>query len=160
MRKYFSVLAFTLACVAPVAAQPMSGATMKTFASSDEVRQLIVKAKADRKGDAPITVEPILSLGSYHANLEYRPIAGPAALHATENELMVVIEGAATITMGGAMVDPKQTNPTNQSAPSIRGGTDTAIAKGDFILVPHGTPHQISAVKGEPLVLMTFHTPQ
>ena len=138
----------------------MTAATMKTFASSDEVRQLIVKAKADRKGDAPITVEPILSLGSYHANLEYRPIPGPAALHATENELMVVIEGAATITMGGAMADPKQTNPTNQSASSIQGGIDTAIAKGDFILVPHGVPHQISAVKGEPLVLMTFHTPQ
>jgi len=160
MRKSFFFLAFALACVAPAAAQPMTAGTMKTFASSDEVRQLIVKAKADRKGDAPITVEPILSLGSYHANLEYRPIAGPAALHATENELMVVIEGTATITMGGAMVDPKQTNPTKQSAPSIRGGTDTAIAKGDFILVPHGTPHQISAVKGEPLVLMTFHTPQ
>src|SRR6185312_179424 len=124
MRKYFSVLALALAYAAPAAAQPMSAATVKTFASSDEVRQLIVKAKADRKGDAPITVEPILSLGSYHANLEYRPIPGPAALHATENELMVVIEGAATITMGGAMADPKQTNPTNQSAPSIRGGTD------------------------------------
>lgn len=160
MRKSFSVLAFALACVTPAAAQPMTAATMKTFASSDEVRQLIVKAKADRKGDAPITVEPILSLGSYHANLEYRPIAGPAALHETENELMVVIEGTATITMGGAMVDPKRTNPANQSAPAIQGGTDTAIAKGDFILVPHGVPHQISAVKGEPLVLMTFHTPQ
>lgn len=156
----FLFLAFALACVTPAAAQPMSAATMKTFASSAEVRQLIAKAKADRKGEAPITVEPILSLGSYHANLEYRPIAGPAALHETENELMVVIEGAATITMGGAMVDPKQTNSANQSAPSIKGGTDTAIGKGDFILVPHGVPHQISAVKGEPLVLMTFHTPQ
>ncbi|HEY4276516.1 MAG TPA: hypothetical protein VGM68_13595 [Rhizomicrobium sp.] len=160
MRAFFPVLAFGLACATSVTAQPMTAATMKTFASSQEVRQLIAKAKADRKGGAPITVEPILSLDSYHANLEYRPIAGPAALHETENELMFVIEGAATITMGGAMVDPKRTNPTNQSAPSIKGGTDTAIAKGDFILVPHGAPHQISAVKGEPLVLMTFHTPQ
>jgi mannose-6-phosphate isomerase-like protein (cupin superfamily) len=160
MRAFLTFLAFGLACAVPAAAQPMSAAAMKTFASSDEVRQLIAKAKADRKGDAPITVEPILSLETYRANLEYRPIAGPAALHETENELMVVIEGAATITVGGAMVDPKRTNSANQSASSIRGGTDTAIARGDFILVPHGTPHQISAVKGEPLVLMTFHTPR
>jgi mannose-6-phosphate isomerase-like protein (cupin superfamily) len=121
---------------------------------------LIAKAKTDRKGDAPTTSEPILSLGSYHANLEYRPIAGPAALHDTENELMFVIEGAGTITMGGQMVNPTRPNPTNQSAATISGGTDTAVAKGDFIMVPHGTPHQIIAVNGAPLVLMTLHMPQ
>jgi mannose-6-phosphate isomerase-like protein (cupin superfamily) len=133
---------------------------VKTFASSGEVQLLIAKAKTDRKGDAPTTSEPILSLGSYHANLEYRPIAGPAALHDTENELMFVIEGAGTITMGGQMVNPTRPNPTNQSAATISGGTDTAVAKGDFIMVPHGTPHQIIAVNGAPLVLMTLHMPQ
>jgi mannose-6-phosphate isomerase-like protein (cupin superfamily) len=141
--------------VAPAFAQPM--AQVKTFTSSAEVQQLIAKAKADRKGDAPITVEPLLSLTNYNANLEYRPIAGPAAIHDTENELMVVIEGAGTITMGGQMMNPK---PANPSALGISGGKDIAVAKGDFIMVPHGTPHQISAVKGAPLVLMTMHMPQ
>ena len=160
MRTSLLVLAATAALIAPAAAQTMSPAAIKTFASSGEVKQLIAKAKADRKGDAPITVEPILSFGNYHANLEYRPIAGPAALHDTENELMVVIEGAGTITMGGQMVNPTRSNPANQSAAAISGGTDTAVAKGDFIMVPHGTPHQITAVNGAPLVLMTMHMPQ
>jgi mannose-6-phosphate isomerase-like protein (cupin superfamily) len=151
---------FTLALSAPAGAQPMTPAAMKIFTSSAEVQQLIAKAKADRKGDAPTTIEPILAFGAYHANLEYRPIAGPAALHDTENEVMVVIEGSATITMGGRMVNPTRPNPTNQSAAAISGGSDTAIGKGDFILVPHGTPHQISAVKDGPLVLMTLHVPQ
>jgi len=159
MRKcapFFAVVFW--AFVMPAAAQPM--AQVRTFASSAEVQQLIAKAKADRKGDAPITVEPILSLANYHANLEYRPIAGPEALHDTENELMVVIEGAGTITMGGQMVNPTRPNPANQSASAISGGKDIAVAKGDFIMVPHGTPHQITAVKGAPLVLMTLHMPQ
>ncbi len=160
MRASFLVLAFSLTWAGPLAAQTPPPALVKTFASSGEVQQLIAKAKADRKGDAPITVEPILSLGTYHANLEYRPIAGPAALHDTENELMVVIEGAGTITMGGQMVNPTRPNPTNQSAAAISGGTDTALAKGDFVMVPHGTPHQITAVNGAPLVLMTLHMPQ
>jgi mannose-6-phosphate isomerase-like protein (cupin superfamily) len=150
----------TAALAGPAAAQPMTPAAIKTFASSTEVQQLIAKAKADRKGDAPTTIEPILSLGTYHANLEYRPIPGPAALHDTENELMFVIEGAGTITMGGQMVNPTRPNPTNQSAAAISDGTDTAVAKGDFIMVPHGTPHQITAVPGAPLVLMTLHMPQ
>jgi len=160
MRTSFAVFALTAVLAGPAAAQPMTPAAIKTFASSTEVQQLIAKAKADHKGDAPTTIEPILSLGTYHANLEYRPIAGPAALHDTENELMFVIEGAGTITMGGQMVNPTRPNPTNQSAAAISGGTDTAVAKGDFIMVPHGTPHQITAVPGAPLVLMTLHMPQ
>lgn len=158
MRTSILAFVFAIGAFAPAIAQPMT--TVKTFASSAEVRQLIAKARADRKGDAPITVEPILSLDAYHANLEYRPIAGPAALHDTENELMVVIEGAGTITMGGRMVNPTHPNPTNQSAAAISGGTDTKVAKGDFIMVPHGTPHQITAVNGAPLVLMTLHMPR
>lgn len=160
MRASLLIFALTAALAGPAAAQPMTPAVAKTFASSAEVQQLIAKAKADRKGDAPTTIEPILSLGTYHANLEYRPIPGPAALHDTETELMVVIEGAGTITMGGQMVNPTRPNPTNQSAATISGGTDTEVAKGDFIMVPHGTPHQITAVKGAPLVLMTLHMPQ
>ena len=160
MRSLFLVSIFSTALIAPAFAQPMTPAVMKIFTSSADVQQLIAKAKADRKGDAPTTIEPILAFGTYHANLEYRPIAGPAALHDTENEVMFVIEGSATITMGGQMVNPTRPNPTNQTAASISGGSDTAIGKGDFIMVPHGTPHQVAAVKDGPLVLMTLHMPQ
>ncbi len=158
MRAFLPAILLTAALTAPAAAQNM--ASIKMIASSAEVQQLIAKAKADRKADAPITVEPILSLAPYRANLEYRPIAGPAALHDTDNELMVVIEGSGTITLGGQMVNPTRPNPTNQTAAAISGGTDTEIAKGDFVLVPHGTPHQISAIKDGPLVLMTLHLPK
>jgi mannose-6-phosphate isomerase-like protein (cupin superfamily) len=147
------------AAILPAAAQN-AAPMMKTFTSSAEVQQLIAKAKADRKGDAPTTSEPILSLAPYRANLEYRPIAGPAAVHDTEDEVMYVIEGAGTITLGGQLVNPTSSNPTNQSASKISGGTDQKVAKGDFLIVPHGTPHQITAVEGPALVLMTLHMPQ
>src|SRR5580692_6577856 len=119
MRNWILLSAFTLALAAPASAQPVTPTMMKTFTSSGEVQQLIAKAKADRKGDAPTTSEPILAFDTYHANLEYRPIAGPAALHDTENEVMYVIEGTATITMGGQMVNPTRPNPTNQAAATI-----------------------------------------
>ena len=161
MRLYLLFSVFSAALIATAAqAQTAAMPMVRTFMSSGEVQQLIAKAKADRKGDQPTTTEPILSLAPYHANLEYRPIAGPAALHDTEDELMVVIEGAGTITLGGQLVNPTRPNPTNQSAAAISGGTDTALAKGDFLIVPHGTPHQITAVNGAPLVLMTLHLPQ
>jgi mannose-6-phosphate isomerase-like protein (cupin superfamily) len=34
------------------------------------------------------------------------------------------------------------------------------VARGDFLIVPHGTPHQITAVEAPALVLMTLHMPQ
>ncbi|HUO02517.1 MAG TPA: hypothetical protein VMU31_07045 [Rhizomicrobium sp.] len=149
----------TAALVLPATAQN-AASMMKTFTSSAEVQQLIAKAKADRKGNVPTTVEPILSLAPYHANLEYRPIPGPAAVHDTEDEVMYVIDGAGTITLGGEMVNPTRPNPANQSADKISGGNDQKVAKGDFLIVPHGTPHQITAVEGPALVLMTLHMPQ
>ena len=159
MRIPFLSFLVTATLILPAAAQT-AAPMMKTFTSSAEVQQLIAKAKADRKGDAPTTSEPILSLAPYRANLEYRPIAGPAAVHDTEDEVMYVIEGGGTITLGGQMVNPTRPNPTNQSADKISGGNDQKVAKGDFLIVPHGTPHQITAVEGPALVLMTLHMPQ
>jgi mannose-6-phosphate isomerase-like protein (cupin superfamily) len=169
MRTLCLSLLTVFALAAPVAAQtpatqigaPQTSAPMmKTFTSSAEVQALIAKAKADRKGDAPTTVEPILSLAPYHANLEYRPIPGPAAVHDVEDEVMYVIEGSGTITLGGQMVNPTRPNPTNQSADKISGGDDRKLAKGDFLIVPHGLAHQITAVDRPALVLMTLHMPQ
>ena len=159
MRATLLSLLVTASLVLPAAAQN-AAPMMKTFTSSAEVQQLIAKAKADRKGNAPTTTEPILSLAPYRANLEYRPIPGPAAVHDTEDEVMYVIEGAGTITLGGQMVNPTRPNPANQAADSISGGSEQKMAKGDFLIVPHGTPHQITAVEAPALVLMTLHMPQ
>ena len=159
MRITLSSLLVTAALTLPAAAQN-AAPMIKTFTSSAEVQQLIAKAKADRKGNAPTTSEPILSLAPYRANLEYRPIPGPAAVHDTEDEVMYVIEGAGTITLGGQMVNPTRPNPTNQAADSISGGSDQKLAKGDFLIVPHGVPHQVTAVEAPALVLMTLHMPQ
>jgi mannose-6-phosphate isomerase-like protein (cupin superfamily) len=155
-----TVFALAASAAAQTAAPQTSAPMMKTFTSSAEVQALIAKAKADRKGDAPTTVEPILSLAPYHANLEYRPIPGPAAVHDVEDEVMYVIEGSGTITLGGQMVNPTRPNPTNQSANKISGGDDRKLAKGDFLIVPHGLAHQITTVDGPALVLMTLHMPQ
>jgi mannose-6-phosphate isomerase-like protein (cupin superfamily) len=157
---FLTIFALAAPVVAQTAAPQSSAPMMKAFTSSAEVQALIAKAKADRKGDAPTTVEPILSLAPYHANLEYRPIPGPAAVHDVEDEVMYVIEGSGTITLGGQMVNPTRPNPTNQSADKISGGDDHKLAKGDFLIVPHGLAHQITAVDSPALVLMTLHMPQ
>jgi len=158
-----ALVALTLAAAgaAPVAfAQAPATPPTKTFTSSSEVQALIQKAKADRKGDAPLVAEPILSLAPYRAQLEYRPGTSPAAVHEKDTELMYVLEGTGTIVTGGKLVEEKRTNANNLSGTSIEGGKPQALAKGDFVIVPENTPHQITPGGGAPIVLMTMHAPR
>jgi mannose-6-phosphate isomerase-like protein (cupin superfamily) len=160
MRMQFLAISFLAATVASSAlAQQAAPPPAKTFMNNKEIMGLIDKAKADRKGDAPLVAEPILSLAPYRAQLEYRPGTSPAAVHEKDAELMVVLEGTGDIVTGGKLVDEKRTNANNLSGPSIAGGNSQAVVKGDMLIVPANTPHQVIPTGGAPIVLMTMHVP-
>lgn len=134
-------------------------ATMKTFASAAEVQGLLAKAKSERKEGQVMAAEHILSLPPYVTNLEYRPVEGAVAVHEKEAELVYVIDGGGTLTTGGTVLGEKRTNDANLSGTAIDGGTAQTIGKGDFAIIPEGTPHQFKPANGA-LVLMTMHVPR
>jgi mannose-6-phosphate isomerase-like protein (cupin superfamily) len=153
---------FAAALILPVSAMAQTPAAppadLKTFMNSVDIQGLIAKAKA--RPPAPLISQPIVGTGGYRASLEYRSGApAPASVHDTEAELMVVVDGSGTITIGGTLVDGKRTNPTNQGGSSISGGTPQHVVKGDMLIVPQGIAHQIAADSGTAVVLMTFHVP-
>lgn len=143
---------------APAFAQAPAAPEMKTFAASSEVQALIAHARQIHKAE-PTIVQPLLSLAPYRANLEYRTATGPAAVHEKEAELFYVIEGSGTLVTGGKLKEEKRTNPTNLSGTGIDGGQSRTVAKGDFLIVPEGAPHQYTDIKGE-LILMSLHLPR
>jgi hypothetical protein len=110
MRAKFLALSFTAAMAASsifpgqlFVAQAFAQQTtprMQTFMNSKEIMGLVDKAKADRKGEAPLVFEPILSLAPYQAMFEYRPGMAPAAVHEKDAGLMVVLEGTGNIVTG------------------------------------------------------------
>lgn len=151
------IVGTALAVVAALAQQPVQD--LKAFASSADVQALIAKAKSERKDGQTTVIEKILNFAPYSANLEYRAIAGAAAVHEKDAEMFYVIEGAATLVTGGKLVGETRTNAANLSGTSIQDGETKKIAKGDFFVVPEGTPHQISAVEST-LVLMTVKMPR
>ena len=159
MRAQFLAFTFLATAVASGALAQQPAPAMKTFMNNKEIMGLIDKAKADRKGDAPLVAEPILSLAPYRAQLEYRPGTSPAALHEKDAELMVVLEGTGNIVTGGKLVDEKRNNANNLGGSSITGGNSQAVVKGDMLIVPANTPHQVIPTGGAPIVLMTMHVP-
>jgi mannose-6-phosphate isomerase-like protein (cupin superfamily) len=142
-----------------LAQQPAPPPAVQTFLNSKDIMALLDKAKADRKNDAPLVLEPILLLAPYKAQLEYRPGKAPAALHEKDAELMVVLDGTGDIVTGGKIVNEERVNAANTRGPSIDGGNTQAVVKGDMLIVPANTPHQVIPTGGAPIVLMTLHVP-
>jgi mannose-6-phosphate isomerase-like protein (cupin superfamily) len=145
--------------LAQQAAPQTSPNQLQTFLNNKEIMALVDKAKAGRKNDAPLVAEPILLLAPYKAMLEYRPATAPAALHEKDAELMVVLDGAGNIVTGGKIVNEERVNAANTRGPSIDGGNTQAVVKGDMLIVPANTPHQVIPTGGAPIVLMTLHVP-
>jgi mannose-6-phosphate isomerase-like protein (cupin superfamily) len=78
--------------------------------------------------------------------LAQRREAGPAEYHDHTNHVFVMVEGEATLVVGGTMVDPKRTAPDQMRAPSVEGGTTYHLSKGDVITIPAKTPHWFKEV--------------
>lgn len=130
----------------------------KLYASAAEVEQAMAKAAAEHKGDNTNTVEVLATVGPYPVELEYRTGNTAPSVHTAQAELIYVVDGGCTMIMGGTLVNPRP-NGANVSGTSVTGGSPRKLAKGDYILVPPGTPHWVTDVQGDRFVSVTLHMP-
>jgi mannose-6-phosphate isomerase-like protein (cupin superfamily) len=98
------------------------------YIGHDKVTQVMSKG-------GPIVSDPGLVV------LAQRREAGVAEYHERTNHVFIMVEGEATLVVGGTMVEPKQTAPYQMRAPSTEGGTTYHMTKGDVITIPAKTPH-------------------
>ena len=74
-----------------------------------------------------------------------RDRSGAAAeVHDASDDVYYVLEGSATLTLGGKLDAPREAEPGEWRSPRIVGGQTFEIKKGDLVVVPRGTPHQRS----------------
>src|ERR1044071_5436655 len=73
--------------------------------------------------------------------------AAPSAeIHDASDDVYYVLEGSATLTLGGKLESPKEVEPGEWRGPRIEGGQNIDVKKGDLVVVPRGTPHMRSTV--------------
>jgi mannose-6-phosphate isomerase-like protein (cupin superfamily) len=83
-----------------------------------------------------------------------------AEVHDGADDIFVILEGSATLTLGGALDSPKQIQPGEWRAAAITGGRELRLAKGDVVVVPRGTPHRrITPAQDVTLMVIKVFTP-
>jgi len=162
MRAILAGIALVFASHSALAQQPAAAPAQsagRTMVSAADVAALIAKAKVDRKEGQALLAQSMIQLPPYNVSLEYRSAVANAAVHDHEAELFYVVDGSAMLITGGKLKDEKRTNAENANGSGIEGGVSRHVAKGDFVMVPEGTPHWFSSIDGT-IVLMSLHLPR
>jgi len=73
---------------------------------------------------------------------EKNKVGAAAELHDASDDVYYVLDGSATLVLGGKLDAPKETDPGEWRSPRIIDGQTVEIKKGDLVIVPRGTPHQ------------------
>lgn len=82
--------------------------------------------------------------------ISHREGIGQSEFHATEEDIVYVQSGHASLIYGGKMVGAQETGPGEQRGSGIDGGDKKTLGPGDVVAIPAGIPHQFSPLPGEP----------
>lgn len=76
-------------------------------------------------------------------------------VHDSSDDVYYVLEGEATLTLGGSLVAPNQISPGEWRSKDSTGGQRVLVKKGDLVIVPRGTPHHRTVTgKGFSMILI------
>jgi mannose-6-phosphate isomerase-like protein (cupin superfamily) len=90
----------------------------------------------------------LFDAGNHRFMAVHREATGEAEYHATQDDIVFVQSGNATLVYGGSIVDGKTTAPNEIRGASIKGGVERKVAPGDVIAIPAKLPHQMKLEPG------------
>lgn len=150
-----ATIGIALLFAASVSAQSSLPATDITAAT---VQAFLKALPRDSVNDRPIRV---IDVGGYRVGIYgvFRPKSSTqvATLHETKvTEVYQMLEGAGTLVTGGTIVDGKKSTAAlatighaSVNGPRIEGGVSRRVSKGDFVIIPGGTPHWWSNLESD-----------
>jgi mannose-6-phosphate isomerase-like protein (cupin superfamily) len=100
-------------------------------------------AAVDAARAAGETGSAIITNSEYKVLAARRDKPGQAEIHVSDTDIFIVIDGTATLVIGGKLVDAKEISPGEIRGSGIEGGTDYKLEKGVVLTVPRNTPHWV-----------------
>ncbi|OYX06050.1 MAG: cupin [Caulobacter vibrioides] len=152
------VLALSISAAASAQTAQASPPEPSGFASQADVQAQLREMLGAMKPDQGFAWRPLVRDGANVAAIEIWKKPGRPAVHPSEAEYAIVLEGAGVLLSGGVLIDPAARNAGLVEGSRIEGGATRPLAPGDVILVPAGVPHWFG-VTGERLVLLGIKLP-
>ncbi len=152
MMKYRLLLSFVLCALAVgIARAHRTAAELPNFGywSAKELRLFEKPLREKTGGPHKTSSIKLADYGSSNVAISHREAAGIPEVHAQMDDYFVVQSGAATLVIGGAVVNAKQVEPGETRGDSIKGGERRALAAGDVVHIPTDMPHQLLVEKGQ-----------
>ncbi|HKQ85987.1 MAG TPA: hypothetical protein VJS43_04375 [Candidatus Acidoferrales bacterium] len=143
-RTLLAIIALTVAAIVSPAADAPGVHVWKL--SEIEAQGKILSGKIDAH---KVASETIATDGNTTFMIAHREGSGQAEWHANQADILVISQGNVTVTVGGTVVDGKETQPGEIRGSGIKGGMQTKMGPGDVIYVPPKTPHMMTLEPGE-----------
>jgi len=129
------------------------------FMSDAELRRAIQAAPEEVRGQPglysllipPPSESPVIGIR--------RTEKGRSELHATFTDVWYVLDGAATLITGGTIENGSETASGEVRGTGIKGGISRRVQKGDFAVIPAGTPHWIRDVERNEILYIVVKVP-
>ncbi len=123
------------------------------LASAMEVRAQTAAMLAEMKPGQGFAWRPLLRDGPRVVAIEIWKKPGRPAVHPSNAEYAIVLEGAGTLVSGGRLIAPVTSQEELIEGDRIEGGVTRPLRPGDVLLLPAGMPHWFG-VTGDRLVLL------
>jgi len=148
------ILTFAFTCSAQT--RKPSTAAMPFVVKTDQQISEIEADLAKQSGNKAQDVVPQAGLQTRIAIFhDEKRVDDLVELHDGSDDYYYVLNGNATLMLGGTLDDPKEVSPGEWKSKTVTGGTKVEIKKGDLIFVPRGTPHQRTVTgKGFSMILV------
>ena len=85
----------------------------------------------------------LISNSEFKVMASRRDKVGQSEVHVEDTDIFIVIDGHATLVIGGKLVDAKEVSPGEFRGSGIEGGTDYPLERGVVLTVPRNTPHWV-----------------
>lgn len=148
-------IALAIGAAGAGAQAPASLPGLTGIRSKAEIDALVARLRSGAlKGAQPLFEQEHGTYRVYTSYIDHRK--GLADIHVDDDEIFVVLSGAAQCTLGGDIAN-KTLGPgpaRDYHGTEIVGGVTRAIAEGDVVSAPRGTAHQMDAGTGHILYIV------
>jgi mannose-6-phosphate isomerase-like protein (cupin superfamily) len=156
--KYLYCLAIILTFSAIALSQERQPSTatkpfiVKTKQQVADIRKNLEKQPGNKNEDVAPAAGTQMRVAVFH---DEKRVDDKVEVHDTSDDIYYVLDGEATLMLGGRLDSPSEVSPGEWRAKTATGGQPVVIKKGDLVIVPRGTPHQRTVTgKGFSMILV------